>query len=170
MISDTTSVTLSPHENNNASSKRENCDSPQPNAQSDTIQRMIDPQTVSAICEAIAQGDSLRKACQAHNVSESTFRLWEKEDSSISTQYAQARETRANRWAEEFIEISDTIQTSDNAQLDRNEIERAKLRLDARKWIVSRILPKQYGDRVQNVVSGPNDGPVEFVTKSILED
>jgi hypothetical protein len=40
-------------------------------------------------------------------------------------------------------------------------VAREKLRIETRKWILAKCLPKIYGDRVQQEVSGPNRGPIE---------
>ena len=38
-------------------------------------------------------------------------------------------------------------------------VQAARLRVDARKWIASKVLPKQYGDRL--AVAGDADNPVK---------
>ncbi len=114
-------------------------------------------ETKAKVCQMIAGGSSLRKAAEAVGIAESTLRYFDDEDADFSAQYARAREKRANLWAEEFIEIADSIGVDGDAAMDRNAVERAKVRLDARKWVCSRILPKTYGDRVQQEHSGQVD-------------
>jgi hypothetical protein len=43
--------------------------------------------------------------------------------------------------------------------LDHEHVQRSRLRVDARKWLLSKLLPKQYGDRVE--VTGKDGGPLE---------
>jgi len=51
---------------------------------------------------------------------------------------------------------------------DAEHVQRARLRIDSRKWLMSKMAPKKYGDRVE--VAGNSDSPVrhsvkvEFVT------
>nr|WP_206734938.1 MULTISPECIES: hypothetical protein [unclassified Bosea (in: a-proteobacteria)] len=42
-------------------------------------------------------------------------------------------------------------------------IQRSKLRLDARKWMASKLQPKKYGDKV--ALTGGSGGPIETVTR-----
>jgi len=39
---------------------------------------------------------------------------------------------------------------------------RSQIRIDARKWILSKLAPKRFGDKVQTEITGANGGPVEF--------
>lgn len=66
----------------------------------------------------------------------------------LSQQYAQARLEQANYYADQIVEITDT-------ERDPN---RARVRVDARKWIASKMLPKVYGDMpVQTNVNVQNN-------------
>jgi len=64
----------------------------------------------------------------------------------FANQYARAREAQTEALAEQIIPIADDA-TEEDAQV-------ARLRVDVRKWIASKILPKKYGDKVQNEISG----------------
>jgi hypothetical protein len=37
---------------------------------------------------------------------------------------------------------------------NRKNIQRSRLRVDARKWAAAKLAPKKYGDRVENDVKG----------------
>jgi hypothetical protein len=111
-----------------------------------------------SICELIADGKSIRFVANLLQIPESNIRFWIKKYPDFAAQYAQAREDRANGWAEEFIEIADSIELTEDAADNRAAIELAKLRLDARKWVVSRILSKVYGEKVTH--SGDADNPI----------
>ena len=72
-------------------------------------------------------------------------------------QYARARELQAEHWAEEIIEIADDsrndfIEKEGRAALEAESenINRSRLRVDTRKWLMARLAPKKYGDRVTN--------------------
>jgi hemoglobin-like flavoprotein len=56
----------------------------------------------------------------------------------LSQLYAHAQQTKAELYADEIIEIADTI-------LDPNK---ARVMVDARKWVASKIKPDKYGDRI----------------------
>jgi hypothetical protein len=54
--------------------------------------------------------------------------------------YARARQEQYEGWVEEILEISD------DAALDPND---RRIRVDSRKWLLSKLLPKQYGDKIE---------------------
>lgn len=101
------------------------------------------PAIAEEICRRIASGESLRAVCTSdHMPDESTVRQWVLEDrEGFSPQYARACETRAEGWADEIVSIADTAE----------DPQKARLQVDARKWVVSKMLPK-FGDKMQ--VSG----------------
>lgn len=70
----------------------------------------------------------------------STIRLWRLNNAEFSAQYARAKLIQADLLAEDCLDIADDS-TPENVTVDR-------LRIDSRKWLASKLLPKQYGDRV----------------------
>src|SRR5690606_8051201 len=70
----------------------------------------------------------------------------------FSERYARARELGYEVMADELIEIADG--GSDDWQRDR-------LRVDARKWLLAKALPKRYGDRV--TLAGDAEAPLGVV-------
>lgn len=49
-------------------------------------------------------------------------------------------------------------------------IERSKLQVDARKWYLSKVMPKKYGDQVKHEVTGANGGPVSSQVQIVFVD
>jgi len=106
---------------------------------------------------------------------EATVRGWAlKEDEEARpgffTQYARAREIGYHSMADETLEISDDgtndwmkrTHGEDTIDVVNNEaIARSRLRVDTRKWLLSKALPKIYGDRVTQVHEG-GDKPIEI--------
>ena len=70
--------------------------------------------------------------------------------------YARAREAQAEMMADEIVSISDetdvaSVMTPDGAvdlKLDATAVARNRLRVDARKWVAAKLLPKKYGDKL----------------------
>ena len=67
---------------------------------------------------------------------------------------ARARDIGLERMAEETVEIADdsgldVVMTEDGPRADGEVVQRAKLRVDTRKWLLSKLAPKRYGDRLQ---------------------
>jgi hypothetical protein len=69
--------------------------------------------------------------------------------------YAHAREAQADLLAAEILEIADDssgdiITNKDGStRLDREFVARARLRVDARKWMASKLAPKKYGVKIK---------------------
>lgn len=110
----------------------------------------------AAICERIALGESLRSICRDDAMpSLASVFLWLKNKPGFSEQYVRAREVQADTLADEIIEIADEsandtyVDDDGNVKTNTEVVARSKLRVDARKWIASKLKPKVYGDRQQ---------------------
>lgn len=108
------------------------------------------------ILASVRGGKSLRASCANGDdwtPSESTFRLWCDNDAELAAQYARAREDRADRIFEEILVIADSQEGDvikvDGADMPNHDlIARARLRIDARKWMLGKMQPKVYGDKL----------------------
>jgi hypothetical protein len=45
--------------------------------------------------------------------------------------------------------------------MNSDVVARNRLRIDTRKWVLSKVLPKIYGDKVVNQLVGADDGPIQ---------
>lgn len=87
-----------------------------------------------------------------------------KDRNGFSQQYMQARAVQYHGWADEINDIADNGSNdwteregkdgSTYAVFDHEHVQRSKLRVDSRKWLLSKLLPKQYGDKQQVELSG----------------
>lgn len=122
------------------------------------------------ICARLAAGESLRSVCRDENMpAEATVREWVLDDrEGFSAQYNRAREFQAYSMAEELLEISDDGSNDWMAKhgkeaegylLNGEHVQRSRLRVDTRKWILSKMLPKVYGDKIQQEVTGADGAP-----------
>lgn len=117
--------------------------------------------TGAEICRRLGEGESLRAICRDSAMpAEATVRGWVIDgiDEEFAARYHRARELQAFGWAEEILEVADDG-TNDFVERERENgskyvafdaenVQRSRLRIDARKWLVSKILPKIYGDKV----------------------
>lgn len=136
-----------------------------------------------AICMQIEEGFSLREIfrMEGQPMCRQTFYKLMNEKQSRVDRYARATEIRAALIFDEMLEIADdgtndymTITKGDmqyNVE-DREVTSRSKLRIDARKWILSKMNPKKYGERVDLQHSGFDGGVIktENTHKVIFED
>ena len=97
---------------------------------------------------------SLRKVLiQDGMPSSETFYKWLDADKNKSKQYARACEDRHDTLFDEIIEIADENDADvsiigGEAKIDGNTVQRSRLKIDARKWALSKMNPKKYGDKI----------------------
>jgi hypothetical protein len=78
-------------------------------------------------------------------------------DHPFSPQYVRAREIGYIRMVDEMVEIADDASRdmversrddgSSYTTVDHDHIARARLRIETRKWLLAKALPKVYGDK-----------------------
>jgi hypothetical protein len=103
-----------------------------------------------AICTGLAQGKSLKSVLKAPGMpSMPSVFSWLRQDPAFSLAYDRAREQQARAFADELSELADQA-----SGLDAAGVNAMRLRVDTRKWIVSKMLPKEYGDRVDVLHAG----------------
>jgi hypothetical protein len=128
-------------------------------------------QIAEIICSRIGDGESLRQICASPGMpGKSSIMRWLEANPEFRDQYARARELQAEHWAEEIIEIADDSRNdfvekegrdgSTYEAVDGEHINRSRLRVDTRKWLMARLAPKKYGDRVTNELIGDKDNPL----------
>lgn len=81
---------------------------------------------------------------------------WVRDDPDFAKMYARAKEAQADRFAEEIVEISDDgsndwMEREIAAGVvvtvpDHEHINRSKLRVDTRKFLMAKMAPRKYGD------------------------
>jgi hypothetical protein len=131
--------------------------------------------TADAICERIAEGESLRSICRDESMpSLSSVFKWLSAQPEFADQYARGREAQADTLADEIVDIADDgkrdyVDADGVRTVDHDHIARARLRVDARKWIASKLKPKKYGERIQQEVTG-KDGEALFPVLNVIID
>src|SRR5205807_4698531 len=89
----------------------------------------------------------------------------------FGAKYAVARRLGYEKRADELLEIADDssadwIDTDDGHRLLNSvHVNRARLMIDTRKWLLSKMLPKIYGDHL--TVAGDPDQPVQHIVHQI---
>lgn len=125
------------------------------------------PEIANDICERLAKGESLRKITGSVRddfmPGQTTVYRWLDENEEFRKQYAYARERQADHYVEEIIEIADqpnVRQTADGETI-ASDPQRDRLRVDARKWVASKLAPKKYGEKIAHVGGGDGDEPIK---------
>lgn len=96
------------------------------------------------ICEQIANGKSLRAICAEDDMPPmKTIYRWLEANEEFRHQYARARDRQADHYFEEIVEIADSVEA------DSAAVAKARLQVDARKWTLSKLAPKKYGEKTE---------------------
>ena len=115
------------------------------------------------ICAGLAEGHSLLATCEALGVPVSTAWAWEQDIPQHGENAARAREVGCHVMACEMKEIADTPQigvvrtTKPDGQIEEREedmTQHRRLRIETRKWLLSKWASKIYGDKQQIEHSG----------------
>jgi hypothetical protein len=162
--------------------------------------RKYDREVVSAqICEELKVGRSLESICKAEGMpSVATFLEWVNADPiGVGKDYAHAREIGYALLADEIVALSDkthewvTVQKLDPQgdpmfdekgepllkqmlmPLNSDVIAHKRVQIDTRKWMLSKMLPKVYGDKITQEHTGSNGGPIALAAvdlKNLSDD
>jgi hypothetical protein len=132
------------------------------------------PEMADRICDLIIEGNSLRVIEDTEGMpSKTTILRWVAKHPEFRDQYARACEARTEAHADEILAIADDG-SNDWMQKNHGEnivwvengeaIRRSQLRIDSRKWLMSKLSPKKYGDKITQEHSGPNGAPIVIAT------
>jgi hypothetical protein len=125
------------------------------------------------ICSRMAGGETLNQICRdpSIGVGAQTVRDWAIQDvDGFSVRYARAREQLMDFWEDEAIEIADDGRNDWEERegkrgetyiaLNKEAIDRSKLRVDTRKWLLTKLRPTRFGDKIDL----KHDGTTAFLT------
>lgn len=115
---------------------------------------------IGEICAEIAAGSHIGACCEKRGLAYSTVRKWIDSDPTRSALYARAREDRADRLADEIVDIAEEADVAVKVDgedqrlvLDATAVQRNKLRVDARKWVAAKLKPRVYGEKLDLTAS-----------------
>lgn len=139
------------------------------------------------ICERLSDGESLRAICSDGDMpNKATVFKWLYLHPEFNDQYARAREEQAETLADEITSIADEECTMVKANkhpgakaddedgnvevvFDATAVARNRLRIDARKWVASKLKPKKYGEKMMLADSDGNNLPApQFIIQPVM--
>lgn len=126
------------------------------------------------ICELMANGWSMRQITKLDGMPGRTnINRWilkgfaedaPKDLKRFAESYTRAKDLRVNFWEEEIIDISDDTSNDwmerehpnggSTKVADKEVVLRARLRIDTRKWLMSKLIPKRYGEKITQELTG----------------
>lgn len=108
------------------------------------------------ICDAIAtDSKGIRNLCKLnpHWPDRSTIFRHLAKSKSFGDLYARSKRAQVELMVDEMVEVADdnssdvTFDKKKGSVIDHEHINRARLRIDTRKWIACKLIPRVYGDR-----------------------
>lgn len=127
-------------------------------------------QLADSICEEIILGKSLKTICsRAEMPNASSVFKWIGENDEFSKKYAYACQERSEAMLEEILDISD-----DGIDVIKQGAEKksgalaqiVRLKVDTRKWYMSKMKPKKYGDKL-DLTSGGEKLPTPILSNAV---
>ena len=130
-------------------------------------------EVMAEICRRLAEGESLNAICRTPGMpTEGAVRAWVRDDADdFAEPYRQARELGYEVWADQIITLSDDAE-GDYIEVGKNgdgtsilkfcpeNVQRSRLRVDSRKWLLAKALPKVFGDKVAVEATGAGGAPL----------
>ncbi len=119
------------------------------------------PALAETICKRIAEGESLRAICRDSGMpTEGAVRAWARDNrDGFGARYRLARELQFEFWADQIVEIADASEADPR---DR------QVRIDVRKWLLSKLAARRYGERL--LVAGEPENPIRVLHEQVSLD
>lgn len=105
------------------------------------------PEIAQRICDEIASGRSLNRICKEEDWTpeQKTVYRWIGSNEEFRQKYRVARESQQEAHANQILDIADDVANCTEPAV----VNAARLRVDTRKWLMARLLPRVYGDKVE---------------------
>lgn len=134
-------------------------------------------EVIDLIIDLIEEGGSIRSILKRPDtVGTKTFYKWLEASEELQERYKNATKKRADNIFEEMLEIADK-QSADMELNDRGEhvinhnvINRSRLQIDTRKWMLGKLNPTKYGDKLDVTSAGEKLQAVPIVGMKILNE
>jgi hypothetical protein len=111
------------------------------------------------LCSKLAIGKSLRTTCSSDDMPcVATVFNWFRTQPDFLEQYTRAKEEAADALTDEMLDISD----AESAGLDATSVSHARLKIETRKWLASKLKPKKYGDKITQEHTGKDGGAIQY--------
>ena len=139
-----------------------------------------DPEIAGQICHLISiQTISLTAICNSRDEfpEAKTFYRWMISHEELRQLYARAKEDQLQILADEIVPLADADRICEKVTIKADgsrevvildQVERTKLQIDSRKWLLSKLNPKKYGDNSKLQLTGEDGGPL--IVKHIGSD
>ena len=106
------------------------------------------------VTEYMSDGMSMRQSCLKAGLSAQAFLREVDASPQLAERYAHARDALLDAVVDQILELADRpVPKLDNGATDPGLVRQRQLQVDARKWVLSKLAPNKYGDRLEVAVS-----------------
>jgi hypothetical protein len=126
------------------------------------------------ICQRIMAGESMRRICtDEHMPVRSTVFEWLARNADFRAAYAIAKQFLAETLADEILEIADDmagdfVDGEDGPEFQHEHVQRARLRVDSRKWLAAKLAPSATATPWPCATAVPIPARASFPQKKLL--
>lgn len=114
----------------------------------------------AAICDRIADGESMRKVCESEGMpGRRTVLEWLDRNEEFRTRCARARELQADALADRQLDVAGDV------LLGKVDPQAGKVAISTYQWLGSKLAPKRYGDRLE--LAGDKDAPLTITVRRL---
>ena len=117
------------------------------------------------VIELIKNGKAVKVACEELKYSRTDFYNLINKNVELMNTYTHAREERSELLFEQILEIANHTEEDHTPFTGSNVIQRDRLRVDAIKWVLSKMSPNKYGDKIDVVSDGQK---IESISVQII--
>lgn len=124
-------------------------------AQLEWVRREMDPEVIDGVLTAIAEGSTVTAAAAQFMIKPEKFHSWVMRDPLLTERYEEARKIQAEMMLDEMIQISDDggndkiHDDNGRVRVDYDVVQRSRLRLEQRRWHMSKVNPHKFSDKMQ---------------------
>jgi hypothetical protein len=106
-------------------------------------------QLAELVPEYMADGMSMRQSCIKAGLTAQTFLRAVDDSPALAERYAQARGALLDAMVDQILTLADApVPTLENGATDPGMVRQRQLQIDARRWVLSKLAPSKYGDRL----------------------
>lgn len=113
------------------------------------------PEIAEEILDRLADGQSQAQISRELGIARKTIRYWRDTREEFSARYARAWQDGMEVRGDEILELADSA--------DSSNFNERRLQIDTRKWVMSKIAPKQYGDKSKVEHTGEGGAALQVV-------
>lgn len=114
------------------------------------------PEMADLICQRVRECGTLLEAVEKHRElpASPTIYRWLSQNEDFRAKYTRVREDVMEMWADEIVAVAN------DSTLEPND---RRIKIDTKKWLMSKIAYRRYGDKL--IHSGDPDNPLQVMHK-----